>query len=519
MGFENPDRRTSLSDLKIPFLLALLQLLILVVFHERYDYFRDELYYIACSNHLAWGYVDQPPLSIGILWVTRSILGDSLHALRFLPALVLSVVVVLSALMARKLGGGKFAQGLAALSVVAAHGILGHGKSFSMNPFDVLFWALAGYVVIVILRDERPKLWLFYGLVVGLGLMNKYSIGFGIIGIVVGLVLTRHRKVLADKWFWLGATIATLVFLPHILWEIFNGLPSLEFMRNASQIKNVHLSPVEFLVGQLKDMNVMNAPLWIGGIYFFFRKDGGHFRPLGWMYIVVFIVMVLGSAKVYYLSAIYPMYLAAGAVLFEELVVRKSWGWLKPVYAGLITLVAVVILPFAAPVLPVEQFIRYEHSLGLEPRADERSAVAELPQYYADQFGWREMVDSIAGAYKKLSPDEQSQCFIYVRNYGEAAAIDFFGKALGLPPARCAHNSYWMWGPGDRTGNIAIIIGGSRTLEDNLTDLRRRYSFVEPAGVTNAKYSMPYENGRMIFICKGMNTTFQQLWPRERFYI
>lgn len=261
MGFESPDRRTSLSDLKIPFLLALLQLLILVVFHERYDYFRDELYYIACSNHLAWGYVDQPPLSIGILWVTRSILGDSLNALRFLPALVLSVVVVLSALLARKLGGGKFAQGLAALSVVAAHGILGHGKLFSMNPFDVLFWALAGYVVIVILRDERPKLWLFYGVVVGLGLMNKYSIGFGIIGIVVGLVLTRHRKVLADKWFWLGAAIATLVFLPHILWEIFNGLPSLEFMRNASQIKNVHLSPVEFLVGQLKDMNVMNAPL------------------------------------------------------------------------------------------------------------------------------------------------------------------------------------------------------------------------------------------------------------------
>ncbi len=519
MRFESPDRGTSLSDLKIPILLALLQLLILVVFHERYDYFRDELYYIACSNHLAWGYVDQPPLSIGILWVTRSILGDSLHALRFLPAVAVSVVVVLSALMARKLGGGKFAQGLAALSVVAAHGIIGHGRYFSMNPFDVLFWALAGFVVIVILRDERPKLWLLFGLIVGLGLMNKYSIGFGVIGLVGGLVLTRHRKVLADKWFWLGAAIATVVFLPHILWEITNGFPSLEFMRNASQNKNVHLSPLEFLLGQIKDMNVMNAPLWIGGIYFFFRKDGGQFRPLGWMYIVVFVVMVLAGAKVYYLSAIYPIVLAAGAVLFEELVVRKSWGWLKPVYLGLITLVALVILPFTVPVLPVEQFIRYEHFLGLEPQADERSAVAELPQYYADQFGWREMVDSIATAYKKLTPEEQSQCFIYARNYGEAGAIDFFGKDLGLPPARCAHNSYWMWGPGDRTGNIAIIIGGSRTLEDNLTDLRRRYGFVELAGVTNAKYVMPYENGRLIFICKGMNTSFQKLWPYEKFFI
>jgi hypothetical protein len=510
---------TSSNGMTIPVILALLQFTVQMVFHGNYGYFRDELYYIACSNHLAFGYVDQPPLSIAILWVNRLLLGDSLYALRFLPSLAGAGVVLLAALMARKLGGGKFAQGFAALSVVTAHGVFGHGQLFSMNPFDVLFWALASYVVVHILADDRPKLWILFGLVVGLGLLNKYSMGFMVIGLVAGLLLTRQRKQLAAEWFWLGAAVAAVVFLPHVIWEIAHGFPSLEFMRNASTIKNVNLGAINFFVAQVRDMNVFNAPLWLGGIYFFYKHQEGRYRPLAWMYIAVFILMVAGNAKVYYLSAIYPIFLAGGSVLFERFVHEKSINWLKPVYAGCLVLLAVVILPFALPVLPVEQFIKYEHFLGLTPRADERSSLGELPQYYADQFGWKEMIDTVASVYRRLTPEEQSQCVIYVRNYGEAAAIDFFGKEFGLPNALCAHNSYWFWGPGQRTGNIAIIIGDSRNLEENLSDLRRAYKHVEFASTTNAKYCMPYENGRMIFICREMNTTFQKLWPTERFYI
>jgi hypothetical protein len=503
----------------IPIILALLQLAVQTVFHGNYGYFRDELYYIACSKHLAFGYVDQPPLSISILWISRHLLGDSLYALRFLPSVAGACVVVLAALMARKLGGGKFAQGLAALSVVAAHGLIGHGELFTMNPFDVLFWALASYVVLHILADDKPKLWILFGLVVGLGLENKYSMGFMIIGLVVGLLLTRQRKHLATKWFWLGAAVAAVLFLPHVIWEIAYGFPSLEFMRNVTTMKNVHLGAVDFFLSQVRDMNVLNAPLWLGGIYLFVKHREGRYRPLAWLYPVVYIVMVVGSAKAYYLSAIYPILLAGGSVLFERFVHEKSLNWLKPVYASCLALLAVVGLPFCSPVLPVDAFIKYEHLLGLMPRAEERTGVGELPQIYADQFGWREMVDTIATVYKKLTPEEQAQCVIYVRNYGEAGAIDFFGQKNGLPNALCAHNSYWFWGPGERTGNIAIIIGGNGNLEDNLADLRRRYEHVELAATTNAKYCMPYENGRMIFICKGMNTTFQTIWPAERFYI
>jgi hypothetical protein len=507
------------SDSAIPVFLALFQLALQITFHGSYNYFRDELYYIACSDHLAFGYVDQPPLSIAILWVTRNLLGDSLYAIRFLPALAGAAVVLLAALMTRKLGGGTFAQWFASLSAVAAPGLIGHGKFFSMNPFDVLFWALAGYIVVVILSDDRPKLWILFGGVVGLGLLNKYSMGFMVVGLVAGLLLTQQRKQLATKWFWIGAMLAGALFLPHVIWQVSNGFPSLEFMRNASQNKNVSLGVFDFFMGQLLEMNFLNAPIWLSGVVFFFFYRDGRYRPLAWMYPVVFIVMVAGNAKVYYLSSIYPLFLVGGSIVFERWFQNLRWRWLKPTYVSLLIALAVISLPFALPVLPVELFVEYEELLGLAPRAEERNAVAELPQYYADQFGWEEMVTTVASIYKRLTPEEQSECVIYVRNYGEAAAIDFFGKRYGLPKALCAHNNYWMWGPGIRTGNIAIIIGVSRDLQRSLADLNRGYTHVEHVGTTNAKYAMPFENGRLIFLCKGMNTTFQKLWPGERFFI
>jgi hypothetical protein len=506
-------------DLTIPLLLAAFQLALQITFHGSYNYFRDELYYIACSDHLAFGYVDQPPLCAFILWITRHILGDSLYAIRFLPALAGATVVFLTALMTRKVGGGSFAQALAALSVLAAPVLIGQGKFFTMNPFDVLFWAIAGYLVVTILADDRPKLWIPFGVVAGLGLLNKYSMGFMVVGLVAGLLLTRQRRHLATRWFSIGAALAGVLFLPHVIWEVSNGFPSLEFMRNASQNKNVSLGVVDFSMGQLLEMNFLNAPIWLSGIVFFFFYRDGRFRCLAWMYPLVFVIMIAGHAKVYYLSAIYPLFLSGGSITFEQWFQNQRWRWMKPIYLSLLVAFAAMALPFALPVLPVEQFVRYEQFLGLKPRADEVNAVAELPQYYADQFGWEEMVATIADGYRRLTPQEQSECVVYARNYGEAGAIDFYGQRYGLPKALCAHNNYWMWGPGTRTGNIAIIIGVNKDLQRSLDDLNRGYAHVELVGTMNAKYAMPFENGRLIFLCKGMNTTFQKLWAGERFYI
>jgi hypothetical protein len=507
------------NDLAIPVMLAVLQLTLQIIFHGNYGYFRDELYFIACSDHLDFGYVDHPPLAIAILWVNRLVLGDSLYAMRFLPSVSGAFVVLLAALTARKLGGGKFAQGLASFSIVAAPGLFGHAQLYSLNSFDVLFWAIAGYIVVCILVDDNQKLWIPFGLVVGLGLLNKYTMAFMVIGLFAGLLLTHQRKQIINRWFWLGGAVATAVFLPHVIWEIAHGFPTLEFMRNASMEKNVHLGAIAFFLGQLQNMNYFNAPLWIGGIYFFYRCHEGRYRAMALIYPVVFFIMILGNGKVYYMSSIYPLYLAGGAVQFEQFLHGKSRLWLKLAFVGSLLLSALISLPFALPFLPIEGFIQYQRLLGIMPRAEEKFGVAELPQYLSDQFGWREMVDSVACVYDKLAPEEQAQCVIYARNYGQAAAIDFFGKGHGLPKALCAHNNYWMWGPGQRTGNIAIIIGWNDKLEDNLADLQRYYKHVELAARTTSQYCMPIEKGRLIFICKGMNTTFQQIWPGERFYI
>jgi 4-amino-4-deoxy-L-arabinose transferase-like glycosyltransferase len=507
------------NDLTIPAMLAVLQLTLQMIFHGNYGYFRDELYFIACSDHLDLGYVDHPPLAIAILWVNRLVLGDSLYAMRFLPSVAGAVVVLLAALTARKLGGGKFAQGLASFSVVAAPGLFGHAQLFSLNPFDVLFWAIASYIVVCLLTDGTPTLWLSFGFVVGFGLLNKYSVAFLVIGLCAGLLLTKQREQFLSRWFWLGGAVALAVLLPHVIWEISHGLPTLEFMRNASMDKNVHLGAIDFLAGQLQNMNYFTAPLWVGGIYFFYWYQEGRYRALAWIYPVVFLIMVLGNGKVYYMSSIYPLYLAGGAVLFELFVHEKSIHWLKPAYISSLLLSAVISLPFALPFLPVEPFIQYQRLLGITPRADEKFGVAELPQYLSDQFGWKELVDTVAGVYQKLTPEEQAECVVYARNYGQAAAIDFFGKKHGLPDAICAHNNYWLWGPGQRAGNIAIIIGWNDKLEENIAHLHRYYEHVELAARTTSKYCMPIEKGRLIFICRGMNTTFPKIWPKERFYI
>ena len=520
MQDEITPNRIGTEQLIIPFSIALAQFVLQMLFHGNYGYFRDELYYIACSKHLAFGYVDQPPLSLAILAGVRFLFGDSLQAIRFLPALAISASSLLAALMTLRLRGGDFAVGLASLSVVAAPVLLGQGRYFSMNSFDLLFWTAACYLVVRILTGDSPKMWLAFGVVVGLGLENKYSVGFLCIGLFAGMLLTSERKQLLGKWFWLGALVALVLFMPHIIWEWTHGFPSLEFMRNASQNKNVPVTLPDFASGQLRELNYFCAPIWLLGLYyFFFDADGRRYRMLAWTYVIVFIIMVASNGKAYYLSPIYPMILAGGAVFFERLTKEQPRQWMRSIAVGGVLVFAALSLPFAIPILSIDRFISYQELLGIKVHSEERTSVGVLPQHYADEFGWEEMTAVTASAYQTLTPEEQSKCVIYVRNYGEAGAIDFFGPKYGLPGALCAHNSYWYWGPGEKTGDVAIIFGSRRGLQDNLDDLNRAYDHVELAATLKLDYAMPYENGRQIFICRGMKTTFQKIWPTERFFI
>jgi hypothetical protein len=516
-------RRYIASDTAMLAIIALGKLILNIAVHGRYGYFRDELYYIACSNHLAWGYVDQPPLSIFILKISRMLLGDSLYGIRFTAALAGAIVVVLTGLMVKKLGGRRFAQGFAALGIALSPVVLGNGaRYFSMNAFDLLFWALAGYIVIAIIRDDNPHRWILFGVTAGLGLLNKYSMLFLGFGLVVGLLLTQHRKHLISKWFWIAGLLAVVLFLPHVIWQVQNGYPSLEFIRRASHEKNIAMNYLDFTISQFLMTGFIQSIFWLSGLYyFFFHAQGRKYRFLGWMYLAVFAVIALNNSKAYYLTPVYPMLLAGGCVLWEKVLSGSGRAWRRSVTVALMVIFSLLVMPFTIPVLPVESLINYYKMMGITPKAEERSSLGVLPQYYADMFGWEEFTAAIAGVYQKLTPDEQAHCVIFVRNYGEAGAIDFFGKKYGLPKASSGHNNYWLWGPPHVDMKVAIILGNSRDLQENFNDLagHGRFEKAELAATTSCRYCMPYENDRQIFLCRKPTFTFTQIWSGEKNFI
>jgi hypothetical protein len=485
-----------------------------LIFINQYNYFRDELYYIACGNHLSFGYVDQPPFVALIAFIMTRLFGESLFAIRILSILAGALTVFMTGKITKQLGGLLFAQILSALMVMFTPVYLFLFHILSMNSFDILFWAVSLFILAKIVTTENSKYWLWFGLSVGIGFENKISILFLLFGLAFGLILTRNRKYLKDKYLWLGSFIALIISLPYLIWELTNGFPTIEFMQNASNLKNAPLSPLQFLGGQLLDMHPVSFLFSLFALYYlFFTKSGRQFRIFGWMYLAIFIFLVLTRAKVYYMSPAYPVVFVFGAIAIENFANRFNQRWIKPASAVLLVLLGAVTAPLALPCLPVEEYINYSRTLGITPDAGERNTIGILPQHFADMFGWKNMAEQVAKVYNSLTPEERQECGIYGRNYGEAGAVDFFGKKLGLPKAISGHNSYWHWGYDSTRTELMIVIGGRKE------DHEQTYSSVQQMGIITNQYAMPYENNLPIYLCKGLIVNFNDVMQKVRFYI
>jgi 4-amino-4-deoxy-L-arabinose transferase-like glycosyltransferase len=324
------------ASLGAPVLLGLAAVKLLIQFAgiNHYGFFRDELYYMACGEHLAWGYVDQPPLIACVAWAARHLFGNSLLAVRLFPALAGAAVVWLTGLMARELGGGKLAQFLAATAILFAPANLAFDSFLSMNAFEPLFWLLCAWLVVLIIKGASPKLWLVFGVVAGIGLENKHSMLVFGFALTAGLILSGQVRLFRSKWIWVAALVAFVLFLPNLIWEAHHGWPQIEVVRNAQRFKNVEISPFRFVVEQILFLHPLELPVWLGGLAWYFgAREGKRFRFLGWTYLIVLGIFIFMNGKSYYPLPIYPLLMrssqgrtvAGSPSLFRQLSCSEAW--------------------------------------------------------------------------------------------------------------------------------------------------------------------------------------------------
>jgi dolichyl-phosphate-mannose-protein mannosyltransferase len=471
---------------------------------QRYGYFRDELYYLDMARHLDWGYVDAAPL-IAVYAKVALLMGGSLAALRILPALAGTALVALTMLIARELGGNRYAQFLAGLAVLLAPGVLLFHSLLTMNAFEPLYWMGCVWVIARMLRTGDSRWWLWFGVLAGLGLENKHSTFFFGFAVTVALLLTSARREFAKKWIWIAAGIVILLFLPNLIWQIRHHFPTLEDLENVRREgKNVILGPLPFFKEQVIDMGPILFPMWLAGLVWFLKER--RWRVLGITFVVFYVAMEIEHAKNYYLFPIYPMLFAGGAVVIERWL-SSHRAWAKPALAGILVLGSMPIIPLVTCTLSPEHYIAYEQWTGLRPSKSEVKHTGPLPQPMGDQFGWPELVQDVAKVYDSVPAQERPLTGIWAGNYGEAGAVNLWGPQYGLPRAYSRHQTHWYWGPPPVVyRNLIVIQWSLDDVKDNCTSYE--------AFPHESQWGMAEEN-TPIYLCRGVRFNIQQIWSHS----
>jgi hypothetical protein len=491
---------TRFSDSGILIALALVKLTIHVLTNGQYGFHRDELAMLDDAHHLAWGYVNYPPLPPFIGHIALELFGLSLVGVRLFAALAQCTAMVVTGLMARELGGDHKVQVVAALATAIAPMSLIQGALFQYGSFDYLWWGLSAYFIIRLLKSEDARWWLAIGTVIGLGMMTKTTMAFWSSGIVGGLLLTPARRHLKSPWLWGGVVLALLIFLPNLIWQGQHDFVSLQFL-SAIHARDVRIGRAAGFLEQqpLINANPFTLPLWLAGLYFFFfASSGARYRMLGWMYLIPLVLLYIAQGRFYYLAPAYTMLFAAGAVVsgrwLSALTPRLTrWGW--RLTWGALTIGAIVFSAVMLPVAPVNS--------GLW------QLTVRLHDNFAEQIGWRELVETVAGIYEALPAQEKQHTGILAGNYGEAGAINLYGSAYHLPIAISGVNTYWWRGYGNPPPQTLIVLGFSRTETEQL------FSACKLAGHITNRYEVENEETRDvrdIFICRGLRETWPELW-------
>jgi hypothetical protein len=495
-----PQRQSSLDTAALFAIAAAIALLHLLT-NSRYGFHRDELQFLSDAQRLAWGYISYPPLTPFLERISLHLFGLSLVGLRLFSVIAQAVTIVITGLMARQMGGGRMAQVTAALVVALSCLPLFNGTEFQYTSFDYLWCVLIAYFTIRLLTTEEMRWWLAIGAVIGVGLMTKYALLFLVCGVLGAFLFTSARRFLLNRWFMGGVTLAFLICLPNLLWQIHHHFISQQFLHS------IHLRDVKegradgFWLDQLKIcINPFAAPLCIGGLWYGWRT---RYRPIVWMYLIPLALFTFAKGRGYYMAAAYPMVLALGAVAGERWVASLAMGWRRAVtgifFTGLVAwgfLMMAIVLPLAASG-PLRDF-------ALKNNGDLR-----------EEFGWDELVQTVASIRDALPAEERAHVGVLVDNYGEQGAIDLLGPKYGLPAALSLTNSAWLRGYPAPPPTVLIVVGFSQNQAD------ARFSACRLAGHTGNRYGVKNEESEYhpdIFVCGSPVLPWPEFWKKyQRF--
>lgn len=467
---------------------ALGVVVLLLVLSSRYGFHRDELYFVVAGRRLDWGYVDQPPLTPLVGRLSETLLGTSPFALRVLPAIAVGCIALLAAAMCRRLGGGRVAQVFASFTAGFTGVLLGMGHLLSTAVFDYFLWTVALWLLVVILDDGDRRLWLALGLVVGVGLQNKYTIGFLAVAILVALLVTRRRRVLLSPWPWSGVVMAAIIALPNLIWQGDHGWPQLEVAERLAQRSD---GPVAFLLNQPLLLSVTLALPAGAGFWWLLRSDRARrWRPVPIAFLILVVMFMITGGKAYYVAPMYPVLLAAGALWFESLS-RIGERWM----IGLTALGVLAGMVIALPVVPVDMVDRVD-------------ATGEL----GETVGWPDLIVEIESLYETIPADNREDVVVFTGSYGEAGAVDVLGPDEGLPPAYSGHNNYWIWGPPTHHGPIIVVGPIAALVAEICPGLEQITTLGNPYGVGNEVMGQP------LSLCLQPTGQLADIWQQARHF-
>lgn len=453
---------------------------------------RDEFYYLAGGRRLDWGYVDHPPITPLLYRIGDIVFGSSQVGLHTVPALLSGVLVVVAALLARELGGGRTAQIIAAMGVAVAPMFLTTSHFTSTVTVDILLWSIGLLLVARLLRTHDERLWLAIGLVAGTGLLNKNTMLFWGIGVAGGLLLTKDRSLLRSRWLVGGVFVAAVAMVPYLLWQAQYDWPTIEFLRSLQSHTDDISNPILYFPYQLVLLGPLLTLIWIPGLIWLLRSDEARrFRAIGVGYLVVLVLLFVLRGKAYYVGSWYPALFAAGSVRLEKVGRRPL-----RTYVVLLVIAGVTAAPFALPLVPSD-------SSAARFITGQNNELGEM-------VGWDDMAQQVANVAHALPAAEQANLTILTENYSEAGAIELWRSSLDVPQPISRQNSYWLWGFGPAHENGTVVAVGFRRAElaPFFADIQLARHVTNAAGIDNK------ESGVEIVICRGQRVPWAEIWAQ-----